>query len=940
MATSLGFAKLAANQPAYTGGPERALINQQSLNASDDEYKKILAAQQRAAVAKRNAAAAAETTNATYDQRVAGMQAGMAQAQAPAQEAKALINQKVDQLPTPTTYVPPTPIRNTALEAKTPTPQNPLVPISSEGVQPINIIGSPEQSGSQLLNTAQTPSLDMEAYVNMTPEQRLQAEAQAFKQGGQMQVENLNQVYGLQDKMLADREAKAATEAKIREDELMAQREKDVNAYKEEVNADKTQAISSVQRAGDRAEESVKEQLSFAGFGRSTKAAELVGQVGEQTTAQIASIERDSNRVIREYQATTLDRVNQEVDKLQAKVDQYGDARSALELQKVQAQGELLTTLYAQNPLNPTNMIKAAQALVTQRAADAKATKDAASANFKYMNENFGSEWMQNMSEQDIANYASAMDMPVSVLKNLGKTMDEQNREWEQAKYLDSKDFEIKKMMYTDELARNRSYEEFGYNMAIQDRKDAFEWNKINFQSQAEQQKALNKWSALLGEGSVQYAANASAVSENGLYFESAQPHPSANTAVNFLNPILAQAYPDGYRFQASDGGGGLGGQCKWFCQQITTLENGQGWKAGSTLADTKANFNKYKQSGQAFSVGEQQAQVGQTVLSSDSKTNGHAYTINAITPEGKWVVSESNYKAPLTVSNNRIVDPNDPKIIGILKTVPKPKYQVSQKAISALGSAVQTNNMGSGIAGIAGAIGKTLSSNVQAAKQAQAELAPVLAEQQTAANTKAAIANNPFLASVAQGATSLTPTDEAEMLQTVTPQFKQLYLEAKNQSSKALSPSNIIQVRKEVASLPTVKVGDEAIKVYRNLNAAMQSYQDGKVDKNTVDQALIIMFQKMLDPGSVVREGEYERTRQGQSAYDAVSGNIAKLTQGGAGISDKTRQDMVTLAYELAQAQSNAMKRDLDQYKTYYVDQLGMDPFEVLGAYNQYYQD
>jgi hypothetical protein len=31
--------------------------------------------------------------------------------------------------------------------------------------------------------------------------------------------------------------------------------------------------------------------------------------------------------------------------------------------------------------------------------------------------------------------------------------------------------------------------------------------------------------------------------------------------------------------------------------------------------------------------------------------------------------------------------------------------------------------------------------------------------------------------------------------------------------------------------------------------------------DKSAVDQALIMLFQKMLDPGSVVREGEYART-------------------------------------------------------------------------------
>lgn len=46
-------------------------------------------------------------------------------------------------------------------------------------------------------------------------------------------------------------------------------------------------------------------------------------------------------------------------------------------------------------------------------------------------------------------------------------------------------------------------------------------------------------------------------------------------------------------------------------------------------------------------------------------------------------------------------------------------------------------------------------------------------------------------------------------------------------------------------------------------------------------DQALVILFNKMLDPTSVVREGEFDRTAQGQALMDQVNGFIQRVQQG-----------------------------------------------------------
>ena len=49
--------------------------------------------------------------------------------------------------------------------------------------------------------------------------------------------------------------------------------------------------------------------------------------------------------------------------------------------------------------------------------------------------------------------------------------------------------------------------------------------------------------------------------------------------------------------------------------------------------------------------------------------------------------------------------------------------------------------------------------------------------------------------------------------------------------------------------------------------------------------QAILITFNKMLDPTSVVRESEYARSATGQSAIETIKGYADKLARGGAGV-------------------------------------------------------
>lgn len=76
--------------------------------------------------------------------------------------------------------------------------------------------------------------------------------------------------------------------------------------------------------------------------------------------------------------------------------------------------------------------------------------------------------------------------------------------------------------------------------------------------------------------------------------------------------------------------------------------------------------------------------------------------------------------------------------------------------------------------------------------------------------------------------------------------------------------------------------------------------------DKNGGSQAVLVTFQKILDPTSVVRESEYARTATGQSFLNRIEGFTERLAQGGAGMTDAELQAMVGTAREFLAGMQN----------------------------------
>lgn len=101
---------------------------------------------------------------------------------------------------------------------------------------------------------------------------------------------------------------------------------------------------------------------------------------------------------------------------------------------------------------------------------------------------------------------------------------------------------------------------------------------------------------------------------------------------------------------------------------------------------------------------------------------------------------------------------------------------------------------------------------------------------------------------------------------------------------------------------------------------------------KNALDQVLIMTFNKILDPTSVVRESEFGRTAQGQSLLGQIEGYLPKLEKGGSGLTDEERQDIVDKIELLQEGVKSGYERVVSDY-TDTTTEEGLDPKRVTGT-------
>lgn len=136
----------------------------------------------------------------------------------------------------------------------------------------------------------------------------------------------------------------------------------------------------------------------------------------------------------------------------------------------------------------------------------------------------------------------------------------------------------------------------------------------------------------------------------------------------------------------------------------------------------------------------------------------------------------------------------------------------------------------------------------------------------------------------------------------------------------------NTKKFRDEFTGLPSVK----------EFNVALGTYSSALKTKPTAegDQALIVSFARMLDPNSVVREGEFVIAAGNESNVNQIKARLAKEfgVDGAGRLTDQGRQrlreEMRNLVVERFQA---PYERDRRQYSQF-ARMEGIDPYLVVG--------
>lgn len=137
----------------------------------------------------------------------------------------------------------------------------------------------------------------------------------------------------------------------------------------------------------------------------------------------------------------------------------------------------------------------------------------------------------------------------------------------------------------------------------------------------------------------------------------------------------------------------------------------------------------------------------------------------------------------------------------------------------------------------------------------------------------------------------------------------------------------------KAVTKLPNV-INAQNAQMQKALQLIEAQGTDRVLDKvkNPADQVILVTFQKILDPSSVVRESEYARSGVGQSVIDRIEGTLQKIKDGGTGMTLSDLKAFAAMAGEIAKQAGPAVEVERQRIK-HAITQFGLDPKSVFGT-------
>jgi hypothetical protein len=125
---------------------------------------------------------------------------------------------------------------------------------------------------------------------------------------------------------------------------------------------------------------------------------------------------------------------------------------------------------------------------------------------------------------------------------------------------------------------------------------------------------------------------------------------------------------------------------------------------------------------------------------------------------------------------------------------------------------------------------------------------------------------------------------------------------------STPMKPDDVSGIRKEIQQLPSYKNLSQAAPIYKSMMET--SGRDSKAS----DLNLVYGLGKIMDPTSVVREGEMVMVKNTASLPDWLVG-AANSLNGGAALQPETRKAIMREAYGRVTGYNNEFKQDMGQY-------------------------
>jgi hypothetical protein len=137
----------------------------------------------------------------------------------------------------------------------------------------------------------------------------------------------------------------------------------------------------------------------------------------------------------------------------------------------------------------------------------------------------------------------------------------------------------------------------------------------------------------------------------------------------------------------------------------------------------------------------------------------------------------------------------------------------------------------------------------------------------------------------------------------------------------------DISGLRKEVLGLPSVKNYSQALPIFNSM------VETAGRDSRASDLNLVYGLGKIMDPTSVVREGEMVMVKNTASLPDWLVGTINSLN-GGAGLTPETRQAILTEAYGRMKGYEDAFGQDAKMYQGI-TERYKLNPQDVIPTFD-----